>query len=52
MRKQNISNMTVVEQLVNIREQTCIYACKYKADIDRKYHDEIVRKTMIQQYCH
>ena len=52
MRKRNVERMTVVEQLVNIREQVCIYACKYKEDICRKYHDEIIQKTMLQQYCH
>lgn len=42
----------MVEQLVNIREQVCIYSCKFKEDICRKYHDEIIQKTMLQQYCH
>ena len=44
--------MTVVEQLIEIREEVCEYACKYKEDIERKYRDEIIRKTMMQQYCH
>ena len=42
----------MVEQLIEIREEVCEYACKYKEDIERKYRDEIIRKTMMQQYCH
>ena len=43
--------MTIVEQLVSIREEVCMYACKYKADIDRKYKEDAIRKVMLQQYC-
>lgn len=52
MRKNNIERMTVVEQLVNIREQVCIYSCKYFEEMCRKYHDESVKKVMLQHYCH
>ena len=52
MRKNNILDMTIVEQLVAVREDVCGYACKYKEDIDRKYKEIPTRKIMIQQYCH
>ena len=52
MRRNNVLDMTIVEQLVAIREDVCEYACKYKEDIDRKYKEDTTRKVMIQQYCH
>lgn len=30
MRENNFADMTVVEQLVRIREDVCEYACKYR----------------------
>ena len=50
MRQNNIMDMTIVEQLVAVREEVCGYACKYKEDIDRKYKETPTRKIMIQQY--
>lgn len=47
----NISEMTVVEQVVAIRESVCAYACKYKEAEDRKYKDEVTQKIMVQRYC-
>ena len=43
--------MTVVEQLIAIREDVCRYACKYKEDIEFEYPDPLVQKVMIQQFC-
>ena len=51
MRQNNILDMTIVEQLVAVREEVCGYACKYKEDIDRKYKEDTTRKVMVQQYC-
>ena len=51
MRKNNLSEMTVVEQIIAIRESVCQYACKYKEDVNRKYKDPVTQKVMVQQYC-
>lgn len=50
MRKNNINDMTITEQIVKIREDGCKYACKY-----REYYeegDEVLAKVSLQGYCH
>ena len=44
--------MTIVEQIVAVREEVCEYACKYREDICRKYKERATQKIMLQQYCH
>lgn len=52
MRRRNADRMTIVEQLVNIREQVCIYSCIYKRQVEEAYDDEELRKAVLQGYCH
>lgn len=52
MRKRNFKDMTVVEQLIKIREDTCLYACKYRDKVDVEYDNETLRKVAMQGYCH
>lgn len=40
MRRKNFADMTVVEQLVRIREDVCEYACKYREAGETKYCHE------------
>ena len=51
MRKNNISNMTVVEQIIAIKEDTCLYACKHIEQTKKDYHDPQVQLVMLQGYC-
>lgn len=52
MRKVNPNRMTVVEQLVSIREATCDYACKHKERVEQEQKDPLIQKVVIQGYCH
>lgn len=52
MRRNNVGEMTVVEQLVAIKEDACRYACKYKEDLELEYTDPITQKAYLQGYCH
>lgn len=40
MRRNNFSEMTVVEQIAVIREEICEYACKYYEAPDKKSYCE------------
>ena len=44
--------MTIVEQLIAIKDDVCKYACKFKEDIELEYPDPIVQKAYLQGYCH
>ena len=52
MRKRNFADMSVVEQIVEIREEVCAYACKYREEASNLYSDEMMKKLYIQRYCH
>ena len=53
MRKNNFADMTVVEQLVRIREDVCEYACKYREEAKKAYSgDDTMQRLAIQRYCH
>ena len=52
MRKNNFADMTVVEQLIAIRDDVCEYACKYRESVKRSEGDEVLWKISVQRYCH
>lgn len=52
MRRNNTQDMTIVEQLVAVKEDICRYACKFKEDVELEYPDPITQKAMLQGYCH
>lgn len=53
LRRNSAERMTVVEQLMKIREEVCIYACKYREKAKQQYpNDDIMQKLFIQGYCH
>lgn len=52
MRKNNKSDMTVVEQIVAIREDICSYCCKYRDEARQMYDDRTAQLIYIQRYCH
>ena len=53
MRKNNPSRMTVVEQLVKIREDVCVYACKYREDAQERHGGDMTMVRLeVQRYCH
>jgi len=53
MRENNFADMTVVEQLVRIREDVCEYACKYREEAKKGYSGDVtMQRLAIQRYCH
>lgn len=52
MRRNNTQDMTIVEQLVTVKEDVCRYACKFKEVVELAYPDPITQKAMLQGYCH
>lgn len=48
MRRNNVLDMTIVEQLVVIRENVCEYACKYR---EKAKKDEILWRVELKRYC-
>ena len=50
MRRNNPLDMSVVEQLIVIREEVCDYACKYREKA-KKENDDILWKVDLQKYC-
>ena len=51
MRRNNFNDMTVVEQIITIKEDTCLYACKHMEQMRERYHDPQVQLIMLQEYC-
>ena len=51
MRKHNKERMTIVEQLIVIKEDTCKYACKYREYIMANNNDPVVQQAKLQDYC-
>lgn len=52
LRKNNFKDMTVVEQILEIREEVCAYACKYRDEASNLYSEDMMKKLYIQRYCH
>ena len=52
MRKNNKLEMSIVEQIVQIREEICVYSCKYMEQAKKEHKDDTLRKVYIQGYCH
>ena len=51
MRQNNSYEMTVVEQIVQIRKEVCEYSCKYWEEVSRMYKQDATKKIMVQQHC-
>ena len=52
MRRNNADRMTVVEQVVKIKDDICQYVCKYKEMVEEEYSDYVLRCAKLQGYCH
>ena len=50
MRRYNPERMTIVEQLIVLREDVCRYSCKYW-DETSKCNDPYIQKVKLQEYC-
>lgn len=51
MRRTDFSRMTVVEQIITIREDICNYACKYREYVAANNKDPLVQRIKLQEYC-
>lgn len=51
MRKNNPERMTVVEQLIAIKEETCDFACMFKEYVTDEFEDEQKRQEILKGYC-
>lgn len=52
MRQNNTNNMTITEQLVKIKNETCVYSCKYLQEVYLEEEDVQLRIVKMQGYCH
>lgn len=53
MRRNNILNMTVTEQIAKIKKDVCYYACKYREFYkDKCREDDVLFLASMQGYCH
>ena len=51
MRKNNIAEMTIVEQIAKIKEDTCIYACKYNSFNPDSEKDVFEQRIELIDHC-
>lgn len=62
MRKNDTSRMTIVEQIVSVREEICDYACKYREEVydtcrnesmlsQNECDYESIAKVYLKRYC-
>ena len=51
MRKNDITKMTIVEQLILIKEETCDFACMFKEYAQSEYEDIEKRQEYLNGYC-
>lgn len=53
MRRNNMAEMTITEQIVKIKEDVCEYACKYRELYRDKFpSDDVSFLANLQGYCH
>ena len=51
MRRNNFNEMTIVEQLIAIKEETCKFACMFREYVKDEYENEQKRKEVLDGYC-
>lgn len=51
MRKNDKSKMTIVEQLMLLKEETCNYACMFKEYAESEYEDTENGKEYLKEHC-
>lgn len=51
MRKNNLEDMTVIEQIENIKEKICDDYCKYREDAFSKNKDTDKAEDYLLDYC-
>lgn len=51
MRKNNFGEMTVVEEIISLREEICATICKHMETCVREYKDEAIARIMLQKHC-
>lgn len=51
MRKNNMAEMTITEQIAKIKNDVCDYACKYLEKTNEN-SDKQVATAVLQGYCH
>ena len=53
MRRNNVLNMTVTEQIAKIKNDVCDYVCKYREYYADKYPEEkALFLASLQGFCH
>lgn len=43
--------MTIVEQLIEIKKETCNFACLFKEYVNDEFEDEQKRQEILKGYC-
>ena len=51
VRTNNVNNMTIVEQIIKVKEETCTFACMFLEYVNDEYEDEEKRKEVLKGYC-
>lgn len=51
MRRRNADRMTVVEQIVSLRDDVCEYACKHIDKVNAEHSDPLFQRIFLQEYC-
>lgn len=51
MRQNNTEEMTIVEQIIAVKEETCKFACMFREYVNDEYEDEQKRKEILKGYC-
>lgn len=51
MRKNDTAKMTIVEQLMLVKEETCNFACMFREYAESEYSDIQKREEYLREYC-
>lgn len=51
MRKNNPDEMTIVEQIIVIKEEVCNFCCMFKEYVNDEFEDEQKKEEMLKGYC-
>lgn len=47
----NSNEMTIVEQIIKLKGETCNFACMYLEYVNDEFEDEDKRKEVLKGYC-
>lgn len=51
MRRNNPERMSIVEQLIVLKEDICHSYCKYAESTQKDYHDPLMQRYKLQEFC-